>query len=69
MYMDTEQEKKIQLGVDYPYDPLGSLECIVAEKYKSQQGFEAGDSLKIQQPIGYLLEVMVDQYNRQKESG
>ena len=60
MYMDTQQEKNIKLGVDYPYDPLGPLECIVSEKYKTQQGFSVGDSLKIQQPIGYLLQVMVD---------
>ena len=51
MYMDTEQEKNIKLGVDYPYDPLGPLECIVAEKYKSQ-GYDVGSSLKIEQPIG-----------------
>ena len=48
MYMDTEQEKNIKLGVDYPYDPLGALECIVPEKYKTQQGFNVGDSLKIE---------------------
>ena len=59
MYMDTEQEKNIKLGVDYPYDPLGPLECIVAEKYKSQ-GYDVGSSLKIEQPIGYLLKVMVE---------
>ena len=48
MYMDTEQEKNIGLGVDYPYDPLGPLECIVAEKYRDELGFAIGDSLGIE---------------------
>ena len=34
MFMDTEQEKRINLGKDYPFDPLAGGECIVPSKYQ-----------------------------------
>ena len=41
MFMDTDQEKKIGLGANYPYDALGAGECIVPDLYSSK-GVEIG---------------------------
>ena len=34
MYIDTALEEDIGLGTDYPFEPLGPLECIVPKKYQ-----------------------------------
>ena len=33
MYIDTDLENDIGLGSEYPFEPLGPLECIVPKKY------------------------------------
>jgi len=41
MVIDTEQERKINIGQDYKYPALGKGECIIHEQMKNE-GFKIG---------------------------
>ena len=41
-WIDTEQEKKINLGVSWPYEKLEPYECIVSSDLKDN-GVKKGD--------------------------
>ena len=45
MYIDTDREKEIGLGSDYPFEPLGPLECIIPSKYKEGYGLTVDSPL------------------------
>ena len=68
MYIDTQLEKDIGLGSDYPFDPLGPLECIVPSDYK-ENGLAVGSPLRLKLSAGDLLKAMVKEYNRVKTPG
>ena len=39
---DTEQEKKIDVGVSWPFEKLGPDECIISEDF-ANVGIKVGD--------------------------
>ena len=43
---DTQLEKEIHLGSQYPYEPLGRGECLVPESY-AVHGYVIGDTLQM----------------------
>ena len=43
--MDTEQEKAIGLGADYPFDPLEAGECVIGNTWSSK--FKVGDQVTL----------------------
>ena len=44
---DTQLEREIHLGTQYPYKPLGRGECMVPEDY-AQHGYFIGDTLRME---------------------
>ena len=46
---DTEREREIHLGSQYPYEPLGRGECLVPQSY-SDYGYVIGDTLRMTYP-------------------
>ena len=52
--LDTNREKEIGLGPDYPYDPLGPGECIIPSALETKkfgeeaEYFKVGDEISIQ---------------------
>ena len=69
MYIDTDLENDIGLGSDYPFEPLGPLECIVPKKYKEDYALELDMPLRLKLSAGDLLKSMVAEYNRVRTRG
>ena len=55
MYIDTDLEKEIGLGSDYPFEPLGPLECILPNKYKKDYNYTEGMPIGLKLSAGNLL--------------
>ena len=55
MYIDTDLEKEIGLGSDYPFEPLGPLECILPKKYKEDHNCTEGMPIQLKLSAGNLL--------------
>ena len=69
MYIDTAREKDIGLGSDYPFEPLGPLECIIPKKYKEDNGLIEDMPFNLKLSAGDLLKSMVAEYNRVRTPG
>jgi hypothetical protein len=48
MLIDTEREKEIEIGVTYPYPPLGPGECLIPEAKKEFLEVEIGDRVIVE---------------------
>lgn len=46
--IQTDREKQIHLGVDYPFPTLQTGECLVSSKYKSIMNLQVGDFIGLQ---------------------
>ena len=46
-FIDTEQEKKIDVGVSWPYEKLEPGECLIAAGDWPYQTIEIGDKVEI----------------------
>lgn len=69
MFMDTDREKEIGLGADYPYEPLGPGECVLPEIAESTYNFNVGDELKLSIYMGNQMRTMASVYNYQRSRG
>ena len=45
-FIDTAQEKKIDVGVSWPFEALKKGECIISSDFKSQ-GIAVGDKVQL----------------------
>ena len=61
-WLDTEQEKKINLGVSWPYEKLAPYECLVASEL-GQQGVKVGDQIIITVSWTGFWNLLRHQYN------
>ena len=57
--LDTEREREIGLGTDYPFEPLGPGECIA----NAGLGVAEGETLQITVHWHYLIWYMAYDYN------
>lgn len=64
MFMDTDLEKEIGLGADYPYPALGAGECNVPSTYQAS-GKQIGDKVTVEFRIGKMLRTMAAIYNEE----
>ena len=62
MLIDTDLEKEIGLGADYPFGPLEAGECVVADVWKSRN-YAEGDKLNIKAGLFELINNMAYQYD------
>ena len=44
---DTEMEKEIAVGVNWPYDTLNKDECIISKTLSSDFGIQVGDIVQL----------------------
>lgn len=63
MYLDTEIERKIELGSRYNFDPMSEGRCLVNEQMASQLSVEQGDFIYIKMDIYQNLIALIDGYN------
>ena len=62
MLIDTDLEKEIGLGADYPFGPLEAGECVVSDVWKSRN-FAEGEKLNINASLIELINNMAYQYD------
>lgn len=66
MQMDTEREKQIMLGPNYPYEPLQAGECIVnAGILEYNPEIQVGSTITIEYGLTNLIEAMATVFNEQ----
>ena len=46
-WLDTEQEKSINVGVSWPFDKLEPYECLISDDFASSAGIVSGDQIVI----------------------
>ena len=46
-WLDTDQEKAINVGVSWPYDKLEPYECLVSVEFAASAGVVSGDQIVI----------------------
>ena len=54
MLIDTEREKEIGLGKDYPFGKLGPGECVLHSTWKENYGLEVNSTITIDLRIGEM---------------
>ena len=65
-FIDTEREKEISIGVDYPFDPLEPGECLVPTDYKDE-GIKINDTVTLNFEMGNLLRAMTTDFNNKTD--
>ena len=45
MFMDTEREKQINIGPNWPYGPLAEGECIASDKFEASYNVKIGETI------------------------
>jgi len=63
MLIDTEIEKRINLGTTYPFPPQKEGECLISHAYGALTGSKKGSLVSLNLPLGHLLDAIIDQYN------
>ena len=53
--MDTERENEIDLGTDWPFEPLAAGDCVVDIAYQNELKKEIGDTLILGVPLYPLI--------------
>ena len=62
--IDTEREKEIGLGKDYPFGKLGPGECVLHSIWQEKYGLEIGSKITISLIISTMQDLLGDQvYN------
>ena len=62
-WLDTEQEKNIDVGVGWPYDKLGPYECLIPSTFASSAGVVNGDKIVINIAWSGFWNNLRNQYN------
>ena len=60
--MDTDREKELNIGQDWPYDALPRGGCIF-NKDLDEEEIKVGDDIRIAVGIGELLTTIIANYN------
>ena len=45
VFIDTEREKEIGLGPDWPFEPMGESECIINKEIANNYDIKVGDEI------------------------
>ena len=56
-FMDTEQEKAIDLGVGWPYSAMEPYECMIATEFQ-KKAIKVGEKVKIKVVMGCYWQLM-----------
>ena len=55
VYIDTEREKQLNIGPDWPYGPLAEDECIASDKFENSYQVKIGDTINFHYKIDHSL--------------
>ena len=53
-WLDTEQEKAINVGVSWPYEKLEPYDCIVSSTFATLGGVSVGDQIEVNVAWTYM---------------
>jgi hypothetical protein len=67
MWLDTQLEKSIGLGVDFPWPDLKNDECVLNSDYRDKQDVRVGDFINIHYTNVFLWQLIFDSYNEWAE--
>ena len=62
-FIDTDQEKKISVGVSWPYEKLKPYECIISESLSMQKGVFVGDQFNVNMYVEDYFNRLRTSYN------
>lgn len=63
MFLDTEQERNIDLGNRYKFDEMKSGECLINEQMAESLNVEEGDTIYTKMNVYQNLIALIDEYN------
>ena len=66
-FSDTQMEKDIQVGVGWPYEPLGKNECILPSSIEDEYGVQEGDTVQLKFLWSAQWNLMRNAYNEKAE--
>lgn len=61
--IDTQREKNIGLGRDYPFEPLLENECLISTKMANQLRIEKGDTILLQGDFYWYYALVKEHYD------
>jgi hypothetical protein len=61
--IDTEREKEIGIGTDWPYGPIPPQGCTMSTTIAGKWGLAVGDKIQMSAKIVPLLNQIADYYN------
>ena len=64
--IDTDREKEIGLGTQYPYGPLGSGECIISKDYEDYPKIRKNGEIKLQVNLNPLVHTQIKFFNEHR---
>ena len=67
--IDTDREKEIGLGPQYPYGPLASGECIISSDYEEFPRIKKNGEIKLQVNLNPLIRTQVKFFNKHRPAG
>ena len=65
-FMDTDREKELNIGQDWPFDPLPRGGCIFNKDFAEGQ-IQVGDDIDIAVTFGEVLTTIIANYNKMAE--
>lgn len=63
LLMDTQREKDIYLGTQYPYGTLEAGQCLIAEYGKDAMNLTENQSIQLSLNMGVTVTAVMENYN------
>ena len=65
VFIDTEREKEIGLGPDWPFEPMKETECIINKEIANKYDIKVGDEITPHLYSIYAIQTIIAAYNRE----
>jgi hypothetical protein len=63
LLINTESERKYQIGRAYKFEPLKYGECIINEKWRSSLNVNEGDLIYMRIKVLNLMNALINRFN------
>lgn len=63
MLMDTQREKDIYLGTEYPYDTLSSGQCLISSDMEDLMNISENQAIQLYMNITMTVTALMQNYN------
>ena len=58
--INTDREKEIELGVNYPYGPLKQGECLLASAQQANLKVQVGHQIQLNVSVPYTIDAVIE---------